>query len=72
MPPSDFIQKIIRLRPSAKTADKRGKIGFFEKCVIAFEKFFLFWVAMNILKDREVKLESAYSFVIKYSEITVC
>ena len=39
---------------------------------MAFEKFFLFWVPMNIQKDRNVKLESAYSFMLKYSKITVC
>ena len=27
---------------------------------------------MNIYKDRKVKLESAYSFMFKYSKITVC
>ena len=27
---------------------------------------------MNIQKDRNAKLESAYSFMLKYSKITVC
>jgi hypothetical protein len=30
------------------------------KKITAFEKFFLFWVPMNILKDWKAKLESAY------------
>ena len=42
-----------------------------QKCIIAFEKLFLFWVPMNILKDWTAKLESAYSFMLKYSKITV-
>jgi hypothetical protein len=42
-----------------------------QKCIIAFEKFFLFWVPMNIWKDWKAKLESAYSFMLKYSKITV-
>ena len=42
-----------------------------QKCIIAFEKFFLFWVPMNILKDWKAKLESAYPFMLKYSKITV-
>ena len=29
-------------------------------------------VPMNIKKDWKAKLESAYSFMLKYSEITVC
>ena len=32
---------------------------------------FLFWVPMNIQKDWKAKLESAYSFMLKYSKITV-
>ena len=27
---------------------------------------------MNIYKDWKAKLESAYSFILKYSKITVC
>ena len=42
------------------------------KCIIGIENFFLFWVPMNIQKDWKAKLESAYSFMLKYSEITVC
>ena len=53
-----------------KTADKSGYyIGLFQKCIIAFEKIFLFWVPMN---DWKAKLESAYVFMLKYSKITVC
>ena len=40
-----------------------------QKVIIAFEKIFLFWVPMN--KDWKAKLESAYSFMSKYSKITV-
>ena len=40
--------------------------------VPAFQKFFLFWMPMNIQKDWKVKLESAYSFMLKCSKITVC
>ena len=47
-------------------------MGFFQKCIIAFKKFFLFWVPMNIKKDRKAKLESAYSFMLKCSKITLC
>ena len=47
------------------------KLDFFQKCIIGFEKFFLFWVPMNIQKDWKAKLESAYSFMLKYSKITV-
>ena len=44
-----------------------------QKCIIAFEKFILFWVPMNIQKDWKAKLESAYSFMLKYSKaITLC
>ena len=42
-----------------------------QKRIIAFEKSFLFRVPMNIQKDWEAKLESAYSFMLKYSKITV-
>ena len=31
-----------------KTEDKCRQIGLFQKCIIAFEKFLLFWVPMNI------------------------
>ena len=43
-----------------------------QKRIIALENFFLFWVPMNIYKDWKAKLESAYSFMLKYSKITVC
>ena len=42
-----------------------------QKCIIEFEKFFLIWVPMNIQKDWKATLESAYSFMLKYSKITV-
>ena len=42
-----------------------------QKLIIAFEKFFLFWMPMNIQKDWKTKLESAYSFMLKFSKITV-
>ena len=42
-----------------------------QKLIITFEKLFLFWVPMNIEKDWKAKLESAYSFMLKYSKITV-
>ena len=42
-----------------------------QKCIIEFEKLFFFWVLMNIEKDWKAKLESAYSFMLKYSKITV-
>ena len=58
-------KKCRRLRPSAKTEDKSGWIDFFQKCIIACEKFFLFWVPMNIKKDRKAKVESVYSFYVK-------
>ena len=38
---------------------------------MAFEKFFSFWVRMNTYKDWKLKLESAYSFMLKYSKIKV-
>ena len=43
-----------------------------QKLTIAIEKFFLFQVLMNIQKDWKAKLKSAYSFILKYSKITVC
>ena len=42
-----------------------------QKCIIAFEKLFLFLVLMNIWNDWKAKLESAHSFMLKYSKITV-
>ena len=42
-----------------------------QKCIIAFEKFLLFWVPINIKKDWMAKLESDYSFILKHSKITV-
>jgi hypothetical protein len=35
------------------------------------EKLFLSWVLVNIKKDWKAKLESAYSFMLKYYKITV-
>ena len=43
-----------------------------QKCIIAFEKFVLFWLSMNIQEDWRAKLEIAYSFILKYHQITVC
>ena len=43
---------------------KMDKLDYFKKALKAFEKFFLFWMPMNIL-------ESAYSFMLKCSKITV-
>ena len=43
-----------------------------QKCIIACEKFFLFWVLMNIWKDWKTILKSSNSFMLKYSRITVC
>ena len=42
-----------------------------QKGIIAFEKFFLFWVPMNIKKYWKAKLVIAYSFILKYFKITV-
>ena len=43
-----------------------------QESLTGIEKLFLFWVPMNIQKDWQAKLESAYSFMLKYSKITVC
>ena len=43
-----------------------------QKLFIAIEKLSLFCVPMNIKKDWKAKLESADSFMLKYSKITVC
>ena len=37
--------------------------------IIAFDKFFLFWVPR---KTGRQKLESAFAFTVKHSKITVC
>ena len=42
-----------------------------QKRIIAFEKSFFFGVPMNIQKDWKAKLESVYSFMLKYTKITV-
>ena len=42
-----------------------------QKSLTGIQKFFLFQVPMNIQKDWKAKLESAYSFMLKYSKITV-
>ena len=40
--------------------------------LLNFEKFFLFWVSADeYLEGLKAKLESAYSFMLKYSKITV-
>ena len=46
---------------------KVDKLDFFKNA-----SFFLFWVVMNIQKDWNAKLEIAYTFMLKYSKITVC
>ena len=43
-----------------------------QESLTGIEKLFLPWVPMNILKDWKAKLESAYSFMLKCSKITVC
>ena len=43
-----------------------------QKYLTGIQKLFLFQVPMNIQKDWKAKLESAYSFMLKYSKITVC
>ena len=57
-------KKCLRPCPSAKTSDKNGWIGFFQKCIIAFEKSFLFWV----LERQEGKIRNCLLF---YAKITV-
>ena len=42
-----------------------------QEFLTGIEKIFLPWVPMNIQKDWKAKLESAYSFMLKYSKITV-
>ena len=42
-----------------------------EESLKGIEKLFLSWVLMNIQKDWKAKLESAYSFMLNYSKITV-
>ena len=46
-------------------------LGVIQKYIVAFEKFFLFWVPLSMQKNWKTKLESAYSFILKYSKITV-
>ena len=43
-----------------------------QNIIIASEKIFLFWFHMNAQKYWKPKLESAYSFTLKYSKITAC
>ena len=42
-----------------------------QKQLTGIQKIFLFQVPINIQKDWKTKLESAYSFILKYSKITV-
>ena len=42
-----------------------------QESLTGIEKMFLSWVPMNMQKDWKAKLESAYYFMLKYSEITV-
>ena len=44
---------------------KVDRLDFFQKCIIAFKKFFLFCVPMK------VKLGCDYSFMLKYSKMIV-
>ena len=43
-----------------------------QKSLAGIQNFFLFQGPMNIKKDWKAKLKSAYSFMLKYSKITVC
>ena len=70
--PSDFIQNMCQALSKCLKQRIKVDILFFSKRIIEFEKFFLSWVQMNILKDWNTKIESAYSFMLKYSKITVC
>ena len=42
-----------------------------QESLTGIEKLFLFWMLIDIQKDWKLKLESAYSFMLKYSKITV-
>ena len=42
-----------------------------QESLTGIEKLFFSWVPMNKQKDWKAKLESAYSFMLKYSKITV-
>ena len=42
-----------------------------QESLTGIEKLFLSWVPINVQKDWKAKLESAYSFMLKYSKITV-
>jgi hypothetical protein len=57
---------------SAILAIFQKRLGWPKNSIRAFEKFFLFWVPMNIQKDWKAKLKSYYYFMFKYSRITVC
>ena len=43
-----------------------------QESLTGIEKLLLSWVPMSIEKDWKAKLESAYSFMLKYSTVTVC
>ena len=43
-----------------------------KESLTGIKKIFLSWVPINIKKDWKAKLESTYSFMLKYSKITVC
>ena len=54
-----------------KTGNKGGQIGFFKKTnnyIIAFEFFFVF-CADKYLERLEGKIRSAYSIMLKYSNM---
>ena len=58
VPPIDSIQNMSQAPSICLKQQKR---------IIAFEKFFLF-----LVEGLKAKLESAYSFMLKHSKITVC
>ena len=65
VPFCDFIQNV------HIHVDKSERMELSQKSLTGIQKFFLFQVPMNILKDWKAKLESAYIFMFKYSKFTV-
>ena len=51
---------------------KSRLMGLSQKSLTVIEKLFLFRVPMNPLQCWRAKLESVYSFMLKYSKIPVC
>ena len=43
-----------------------------QESLTGIEKLVLSWVPMNIQNDWKAKLESTYSFMLKYSKIAMC